>query len=58
MFSYDDGIYYNLGIVYERWRTLKSERIIRKAIELEPESIDAIYNLGLVNTELKIIKAL
>lgn len=54
MFSYDDGIYYNLGIVYEKMKNFKkAKESYEKAIELEPESIDAIYNLGLVNTELK-----
>lgn len=54
MFNYDDGIYYNLGIVYEKMKKYtKAKEAYEKTIELEPESIDAIYNLGLVYTELK-----
>ena len=55
--NYDDGIYYNLGIVYEKMKKLeKAKDAYLKTIELEPESIDAIYNLGLVYTELKDFK--
>ena len=36
MFSYDDGIYYNLGIVYEKMKNFKkAKESYEKAIELE-----------------------
>ena len=55
MFSYDDGIYYNLGIVYEKMKKIpKSERKpMKKTVEIEPDAMDAVYNLGLVYTELQ-----
>lgn len=53
-FSYDDGIFYNLGIVYEKMKKYsKAREAYEKAIELEPDSLDSVYNLGLVYTELK-----
>ena len=53
-FSYDEGIFYNLGIVYEKMKQFsKAKEAYEKAIELEPKSFDAIYNLGLFYTELK-----
>lgn len=53
-FSQDSGIFYNLGIVYEKLKNLKkAKESYEKAIEIEPEAIDAIYNLGLVCTDLK-----
>lgn len=54
MFKYDDGIFYNLGIVYEKMRKYtKAKEAYEKTIELEPDAMDAVYNLGLVYTELK-----
>lgn len=54
MFSFDEGIFYNLGIVYEKMKQFsKAREAYEKAIDIEPESMDAIYNLGLVYTELK-----
>jgi tetratricopeptide (TPR) repeat protein len=53
-FTKDSGIYYNLGIVYEKMKKFdKAKEAYLKAIELEPKSLDAIYNLGLVYVELK-----
>ena len=53
-FSYDEGIFYNLGIVYEKMKNFpKAKEAYLKALELEPEYQDAIYNLGLVYTELR-----
>ena len=54
MFSYDDGIYYNLGIVYEKMKKFqKAKEAYEKAVEIEPDAMDAVYNLGLVYTELQ-----
>ena len=53
-FSYDEGIFYNLGIVYEKMKNFKkAKESYLKAIELEPNYSDAIYNMGLVHTELR-----
>ena len=53
-FSYDEGIFYNLGIVYEKMKNFKkAKESYQKAIELEPDYSDAIYNMGLVHTELR-----
>ena len=50
----DSEIFYNLGIVYEKLKNLKkAKESYEKAIEIEPDAIDAIYNLGLVCTDLK-----
>ena len=52
-FADDSGIFYNLGIVYEKLKNLKkAKESYQKAIEIEPDAIDAIYNLGLVCTDL------
>lgn len=54
MYTNDEGIFYNLGIVYEKLKNFhKAKEAYEKALEIDPESIDAIYNLGLVYTELK-----
>ena len=54
LFSFDEDIFYNLGIVYEKMKNfIKAKEAYIKAIELEPGSLDAIYNLGLVYTELR-----
>lgn len=53
-FKDDDGIFYNLGIVYEKLKEFhKAKDSYLKALEISPDSIDAIYNLGLVYMELK-----
>ena len=45
----DSGIYYNLGIVYEKLKDFdKAIEAYKKAIELSPDEADAYYNLGLV----------
>ena len=52
-FSYDDGIFYNLGIVYEKMKNFhKAKEAYLKSIDLNEEAYDAIYNLGLVYIEL------
>jgi len=52
-FPNDDGIFYNLGIVYEKLRNFpKAKDAYIKSLELSPESTDSTYNLGLVYTEL------
>ena len=49
----DDGLYYNLGIAYEKQKIFDKAKIAYlKAIEISPNNFDAIYNLGLVYTEL------
>lgn len=49
IFPDDSGIFYNLGITYEKLKNLdKAEMAYNKAIELAPDEIDAYYNLGLV----------
>lgn len=54
VFNDDSGIFYNLGIVYEKLKNFKkAKESYQRAIEIEPEAIDAIYNLGLVCTDLK-----
>ena len=54
IFTNDSEIFYNLGIVYEKLKNLKkAKESYEKAIEIEPEAMDAIYNLGLVCTDLK-----
>lgn len=54
MIPNDSEIFYNLGIVYEKLKNLKkAKESYEKAIEIEPDAIDAIYNLGLVCTDLK-----
>jgi tetratricopeptide (TPR) repeat protein len=53
-FTDDSGVYYNLGIVYEKMKKFdKAKEAYLKSIEIEPKSLDAIYNLGLVYVELK-----
>ncbi len=53
-FPEDDGIFYNLGIVYEKLKDFpKAKESYLKALEISPDSIDSTYNLGLVYTELK-----
>ena len=52
IFSDDGGIFYNIGIAYEKLKNFaKAEEAYEKAVELEPEEIDACYNLGLVYTD-------
>ena len=47
----DSGIYYNLGIAYEKLKKLnEAKEAYEKAEELSPEELDATYNLGLVMT--------
>ena len=54
VFENDSGIFYNLGIVYEKLKNLKkAKESYQRSIEIEPDAIDAIYNLGLVCTDLK-----
>lgn len=53
-FSNDDGIFYNLGIVYEKLKKFeKAKEAYLKSLEISPDSMDSIYNLGLVYIELK-----
>ena len=53
-FPQDSGIYYNLGIVFEKLKQYpKAVVAYKKAMELSPEETDACYNLGLVYIELK-----
>ena len=53
-FTDDEGIYYNLGIVYEKLKNFQSAKdSYLKAVELNPKYYDAVYNLGLVYTELR-----
>ena len=48
-FNDDSGIYYNLGIVYEKLKEFdKAVDAYKKAIELSPDEVDSYYNLGLV----------
>lgn len=50
----DSGIYYNLGITYEKLKKLEdAERAYKKAIDLAPEEVDANYNLGLVYMDMQ-----
>ena len=54
IFTDDSGIFYNLGITYEKLKDLdKAITAYNKAIELAPEKIDAYYNLGLVFIDKK-----
>ncbi len=54
IFPEDSGIFYNLGITYEKLKDFnKAEQSYLKAIELSPEEIDAQYNLGLVYIDKK-----
>lgn len=54
IFENDSGIFYNLGIVYEKLKNFeKAKDAYIKSIELSPDEMDAYYNLGLVLTELK-----
>lgn len=54
IFPEDSGIYYNLGIVYEKLKELdKAENAYLKAIEFSPKEVDAHYNLGLVYIDKK-----
>lgn len=54
IFTDDSGIFYNLGITYEKLKDLdKAISAYNKAIELAPEKIDAYYNLGLVFIDKK-----
>lgn len=53
-FPQDDGIFYNLGIVYEKLKNYqKAKDAYLKSLEITPDSIDSTYNLGLVYIELK-----
>ena len=53
-YSDDVGIFYNLGIVYEKLKNYnKAKDAYIRAIELDNKFYDAIYNLGLVYNELK-----
>lgn len=55
IFTDDSGIFYNLGITYEKLKDLNSaEKAYNKAIELAPDEIDSYYNLGLVYIDKKI----
>lgn len=54
IFNDDSGIFYNLGITYEKLKELnKAEDAYKKAIELAPDEVDAFYNLGLVYIDKK-----
>ncbi len=54
IFQKDSGIFYNLGITYEKLKELdKAENAYLKAFEYAPEEVDAMYNLGLVYIEKK-----
>ena len=54
IFNDDSGIFYNLGITYEKLKDLdKAEDAYKKAIEYAPDEIDAYYNLGLVYIDKK-----
>ena len=54
IFNDDSGIFYNLGITYEKLKDLnKAEDAYKKAIELAPDEVDAFYNLGLVYIDKK-----
>lgn len=54
IFPDDSGIFYNLGITYEKLKNLdKAEMAYNKAIELASDEIDAYYNLGLVFIDKK-----
>lgn len=53
VFKDDSGVFYNLGIVYEKLKNYKkAKESYMKALEIEPDAMDAVYNLGLVCTEL------
>jgi len=53
-FDNDEGVFYNLGIVYEKMKKFpKAKDAYLRAVELDPQDFDAVYNLGLVYTELK-----
>ena len=53
-FSDDSGIYYNLGIVYEKIKQYnKATDAYQTAIKLAPNEADAYFNLGLVYIEQK-----
>ena len=53
-FSNDDGIFYNLGIVYEKLKKFaNAKEAYLKSLEISPDSMDSTYNLGLVYIELK-----
>lgn len=50
----DEGVFYNLGITYEKLRSFeKAKDAYLKAIALKENFLDAVYNLGLVYIELK-----
>ncbi len=54
IFQQDSGIYYNLGITYEKLKNYdKAENAYLKAFEYAPEEVDSMYNLGLVYIEKK-----
>lgn len=54
IFQEDSGIFYNLGIAYEKMKSFElAKEAYEKAIEISPQDTDAIYNLGLVLIELK-----
>lgn len=49
----DSGIFYNLGIVYEKMKNYeKAKEAYLSAIKLDNKFYDAIYNLGLVYSQL------
>lgn len=49
----DQEILCMLGIIYGKWKQLhKSVRYLRKSIEVNPEYVDAHYNLALILREL------
>ena len=55
IFNNDSGIYYNLGITYEKLKNPdKAQEAYIKAISLAPEEVDAYYNLGLVYMDKKL----
>ena len=52
VFPNESGIFYNLGITYEKLKDLsRAQAAYSRAIELAPEELDAYYNLGLVYIE-------
>lgn len=54
IFQKDSGIFYNLGITYEKLKDLEmAENSYLKAYEYAPEEVDSMYNLGLVYIEKK-----
>ena len=50
----DSEIYYNLGIVYEKLKQFeKAENAYENAVNLNPDELDFVYNLGLVKMDLQ-----